>query len=58
LGRKAIAVKVVASNIDKVQRMVGKCIEQFGRLDILLNNAADFSVRSLSRLFEAEFGEK
>lgn len=44
LGRKAIAVKADVSKIDEVQEMVSECIKQFGRLDILVNNAADFSV--------------
>jgi 3-oxoacyl-[acyl-carrier protein] reductase len=48
LGRKAIAVKADVSKINEVQEMVDECIKQFGRLDILVNNAADFSVMEFS----------
>jgi 3-oxoacyl-[acyl-carrier protein] reductase len=48
LGRKAIAVKADVSKINEVQEMVDDCIKQFGRLDILVNNAADFSVMEFS----------
>ena len=47
-GGKAIAVKADVSKIDEVQQMVNECVKQFGRLDILVNNAADFSVMELS----------
>jgi 3-oxoacyl-[acyl-carrier protein] reductase len=48
LGRKAIAVNADVSKIDEVQKMVNECIKQFGKVDILVNNAADFSVMEFS----------
>jgi 3-oxoacyl-[acyl-carrier protein] reductase len=41
-------VKADVSKIDEVHQMVNECIKQFGRLDILVNNAADFSVMEFS----------
>jgi len=48
MGRKAFAVKADVSNIREVEHMVKQCVENFSRLDILVNNAADFSVMGFS----------
>jgi len=48
MRRKAIAVRADVSVIKEVKEMVNQCIESFGRLDILVNNAADFSAMSFS----------
>jgi 3-oxoacyl-[acyl-carrier protein] reductase len=47
-GRRAVAVKADVSKIGEAQQMVDECVKQFGRLDILVNNAADFSVMEFS----------
>ena len=39
-GRGCLAVKADVSNKDEVQEMVSKTIERFGKIDILINNAA------------------
>jgi len=41
-GNEAIAVKTDVSKVDEVDNMVKKTLEQFGKIDILLNNAAKF----------------
>ena len=48
MGRKAITVRADVSIIKEVKGMVNQCIESFGRLDILVNNAADFSAMGFS----------
>ncbi|MBI4293930.1 MAG: 3-oxoacyl-ACP reductase FabG [Betaproteobacteria bacterium] len=42
-GGKAIAVRVDVTDPDSVRRMVAETAAQFGRLDILVNNAAIFT---------------
>ena len=48
VGRKAIVVRADISNTREVTEMIDKCIEHFGKLDILVNNAADFSAMEFS----------
>jgi 3-oxoacyl-[acyl-carrier protein] reductase len=48
MGRKAIVVKADVSSIKEVNEMVGECVDHFGQLDILVNNAADFSAMGFS----------
>lgn len=48
IGRKAIPVRADVSNIQEVNEMIDTCIERFGKLDILVNNAADFSAMEFS----------
>src|SRR5688572_27577073 len=40
LGSAAIAVRFDAGDVASVERLVGKAVEKFGRLDFLFNNAA------------------
>lgn len=47
-GVEAMAVRADVSNITEVEGMVKECVKQFRSLDILVNNAADFSVMELS----------
>ena len=39
LGRKALAIKVDVANSDEVDAMVKQAIAEFGKIDILINNA-------------------
>jgi len=48
MGRKAVIVRADVSNIKDVQRMVETTLKKFGKIDILVNNAADFSVMEFS----------
>jgi 3-oxoacyl-[acyl-carrier protein] reductase len=48
VGRRAIAVRADVSKLEEVERMVERCVREFGRLDILVNNAADSSALEFS----------
>lgn len=39
LGKQAIAVKADVSNLDEVKTMIDQCVETFGLLDVVVNNA-------------------
>ena len=39
-GREALAIKTDVSSVESTEEMVRKTIERFGRIDILVNNAA------------------
>jgi NAD(P)-dependent dehydrogenase (short-subunit alcohol dehydrogenase family) len=40
IGRRAVAIRGDVSKKDDVNKIVGKVVEEFGRVDILVNNAA------------------
>lgn len=40
LGRKAVAIQADVSSPEDVERMIQETIDEFGRIDILVNNAA------------------
>jgi NAD(P)-dependent dehydrogenase (short-subunit alcohol dehydrogenase family) len=56
-GGKAAAVKTDVTNSESVQRMVATAVEQFGTVDILVNNAALFGNLTLKRFEEIESAE-
>ena len=48
-GAQALAVSVDVSNEDAAKRMAAETLERFGRIDVLVNNAAIFSVVPMNR---------
>jgi 3-oxoacyl-[acyl-carrier protein] reductase len=56
-GGKAIAVQTDVSDGASVQRMVDEAIHQFGKIDILVNNAAVFATIPISRVGIEELSE-
>jgi 3-oxoacyl-[acyl-carrier protein] reductase len=48
-GAQALAVAVDVSNEDATRRMAAEALERFGRIDVLINNAAIFSVVPMNR---------
>lgn len=48
MKRKAIALKADVSNLHEVKSMTKAALQKFGRIDVLVNNAADFSAMDFS----------
>ena len=59
LGRRAIAVTADANDLDTLAPLVARAVEEFGRLDIVVNNVGGSFPRALletsSRMFEKAF---
>jgi 3-oxoacyl-[acyl-carrier protein] reductase len=52
IGRKAIAIKADISKKNDVTRMIRSTVKVFGRIDLLVNNAAVFLESSLEKISE------
>ncbi|GAA0526427.1 3-oxoacyl-ACP reductase FabG [Pigmentiphaga sp. GD03639] len=48
-GHRALAIQTDVSNPDSVKRMAASAVEHFGKIDILVNNAAIFATVPMSR---------
>jgi NAD(P)-dependent dehydrogenase (short-subunit alcohol dehydrogenase family) len=48
-GGRALAIQTDVSDEESVAEMIGRAMEEFGRIDVLLNNAAIFSTVTRSR---------
>jgi 3-oxoacyl-[acyl-carrier protein] reductase len=57
LGRRALAVKADVSKRDEVEEMVAATLEEFGKLDILINNAGIARSATLLKLTEEAWDE-
>jgi len=53
-GQEAIFQKVSVSNKEEVQKAVSEAAEQFGRIDILINNAGSTKDRTLLKMSDGE----
>ena len=49
IGAQALALQVDVSNEEATKKMAAQTIESFGRIDVLINNAAVFSVVPMNR---------
>src|SRR5262249_27186601 len=56
-GGKAVAVQSDMSRVAEVRRLVIETVKQFGRLDILINNAGRFMPKSIVETTEADFDQ-
>ena len=52
---KAVIVQADLSSVKDAERLVEEAIRRFGRLDILVNNAAMFATATLEQVDEADF---
>ncbi len=57
-GGKAIAIQTDVSNSQSVSNMVDQTIREFGKIDILVNNAAIFATIPISRVGIEELSEQ
>lgn len=57
-GGKAVFIKVDVANSNEVQSMFQSCIESFGRLNILFNNAGIVAQGTVEQSTEAEWEEQ
>ena len=55
LGERAIAVAADVRNSAEIHRMVDRTVEQFGKLDIVVNNAAVIRDRTLKKMTDDEW---
>lgn len=55
LGRKALVVKANVGKVEKIQEMFAQIDEAFGRVDVLINNAASGVLRPAMELEEAHW---
>ncbi len=55
MGGEAVANTDDVSSWDGAERMIGQAIEEFGRLDVLINNAGILRDRMLTNMSEAEW---
>jgi NAD(P)-dependent dehydrogenase (short-subunit alcohol dehydrogenase family) len=54
-GRKALAISMDVTNSTQVEGVVQKIVSDFGRIDILVNNAASRSFKSILEMSEKEW---
>lgn len=57
LGRKAIALKADVSKPDQIKGAVDKAVAQFGKLDIMVNNAGVVHIGPLENMAEEEWDQ-
>jgi|WetSurMetagenome_2_1015567.scaffolds.fasta_scaffold166153_2 3-oxoacyl-[acyl-carrier protein] reductase len=54
-GRKGLAIKCDVSSQKEVEELVGSTVKKYGKLDILVNNAASTDFKPFLRLKESEW---
>jgi NAD(P)-dependent dehydrogenase (short-subunit alcohol dehydrogenase family) len=54
-GQKALAIPMDVTELNQVEKTIQKIVSEFGRIDILVNNAATRSFKSILEISEAEW---
>ena len=57
-GRKALAIKADVTNLKQVQHLVDTAVKQFGRVDVILNNAGVMPLSPMDRLNVEEWKDR
>jgi 3-oxoacyl-[acyl-carrier protein] reductase len=57
MGRDALAVKANVALKDDAERLIGACLDRFGRIDILVNNAGISNPAMLQKMTEQQWDE-
>ena len=57
LGRKTLTIQVDISNRYEVSQMIDRCIEEFGKVDILINNAGITRDKTMVKMSFEEWDE-
>ncbi len=57
MGKKALAMSANVNDFSQIEKVVNRVVSEFGRIDILVNNAAIFSLKPLLEIPEEEWRE-
>jgi 3-oxoacyl-[acyl-carrier protein] reductase len=57
MGRDAVAVKADVASKEDAERLIGACLDRFGRIDILVNNAGISKPAMLQKMTEEQWDE-
>jgi len=55
MGRRALAVQASVAERSQVEHLVGCTLDEFGRLDVLVNNAGGFPIKPLAVVTDEEW---
>lgn len=57
LGRRALPVQASVTERSQVERLVASGVDEFGRLDVLVNNAGGFPIKPFAAVTDEEWDE-
>jgi 3-oxoacyl-[acyl-carrier protein] reductase len=57
MGRDALALKADVASKEDADRLIGTCVDRFGRIDILVNNAGISNPAMLHKMTEQQWDE-
>ena len=57
LGQRAMAIQASVTERSQVEHLIGSALEEFGRLDVLVNNAGGFPIKPFAAVSDEEWDE-